>query len=571
MKILWISPLPSLPASNMERCWQVSFGHQLMTGGHEIFFIYCGPEIDIGDFQRMKRLYTRFVYVPAYSPSSPQPVDLERLGNALKLFADKYEYFVCSCWFMAPLFASVHDGLIKILIPCSQNIGSNHDFLFYKQQELLRNKKLKYLIFCGADIIVAASEAEKKFLVKTGVRVPIIIYQNVVNEKNSEIQNICAILKRKKKMILIVIDYPFWMVRYGGHAPGFLVMANYIKRHYSLDIFFHGNFKEWEMEQATKLGLGANIYPAADYQDDNWQVDEPDEQDFLPPPMRHHYKDYHYKAFAKFLANRPKYDAIIVFTIFNSWFIKGLPYNTLTVLDTHDFWSLRNYIYEGKEETLLFASQEINIFNRYDATVFVEESEMSHAQQIMPQTISICCPFTYPAPPLPFPSSGLHFGFIAPAHIFDPIKWFMDEVWVFQDRPDARLHIFGTVCELIKNPPFNVILHGIVQSEEKIHSYCNIMLNPAFIATGISTKTVMALAYGRPVLATSVGARGITGTTGHGIYVANSRNDFINGMQLFSHDKGMLEKFSKDALEFSRNVFTVDHAYEPLAKLIESY
>lgn len=568
MKITWISPLPLTPVTNGARAFQASLAERLVNAGHELFFIYCGPQMDPDSVRKMKQMVTRFLYVPAYAPDSPAGLDLRRLEVAVRLFADQIDYLICSYIIMNRLFAIAPAGTVKISIPFLRKTGPVQDFFFYKQQEFLRMEKRPQ--FSGVDLAIARNSPEEREFRKADPDVQVLTCPDQAAGEE-KFKNFCSTLERRKKRVLIILDYPFWMVRFGGHAPSILVMVQYLRKRYSLEVYYTGELDDDTIALIDKMGLGDLVRIGGNYRDDCWHVEEPDEHDFLPGPMTSHYQHDRYKAFAKFIASQPAYDAVLVFTVFNSYYIKAIPYKTLTILDTHDFWSTRNYIYKGSESTLLSASQEIGIFRRFDSTLMIEESETDHARHLMPEKVSICCPFTFPAEPLAFPKTGIHFGFIAPGHIYEPIKWFIDEVWAFQDRPDARLHLFGTVCERFAEAPPNVILHGIVQSEKTIHKYCNVMLNPAFVATGISTKTVMALAYGRPVLATSVGARGVTRKTGRGVYVADSRAEFIRGMQLFSHDRGFLQKFSQDALQFSREEFTLDRAYEPLAQLIESY
>lgn len=568
--------MPAFPEINADRAWQNCLARQLMQAGHEIYFIYCGPEIAPEHAREMKQFFSRYLFVPGYNADLPMPVDLERVKIAIQLLTNGKEGFIfCNYWLLQGIFEAAPGNWIKVLIPFFTQTGEVSDFHFYRQQEIHSESKAIKPRIANADVAIFRDRHEDRHLAKIGADLLKLSY-NIGNHPEAglpeaEFAEFCNALARKQKRVLIVIDYPFWMVRYGGHAPGFIVMANYLKERYTLEIFFHGNFGEPEKKEAARLGLADLIHRDQDYQWDSGRAREPDESDFLPEPMTPHYRASAYSAFANFLDCRPKFDSLIVFTLFNSYFIKALPYSALTILDTHDCWSRRNYIYNGSENTLISADQESAIYSRYDSTIMVEGTETFHARQLLPNSISICCPFTFPANDLPFPKDGIHFGFIAPAHIYDPIKWFMDEVWIYQDRPDAKLHIFGTVCERIVDCPPNVVLHGIVKSEERIHSFCNVMLNPAFIATGISTKSVMSLAYGRPLIATSCGARGVSTKTGNGVFVANSREEFIRAMQLFSHDAGMLEQFSRDALRFSRQEFTVSNAYKPLAELIESY
>ena len=87
------------------------------------------------------------------------------------------------------------------------------------------------------------------------------------------------------------------------------------------------------------------------------------------------------------------------------------------------------------------------------------------------------------------------------------VKWVFDELWprVQNEEPDARLAIAGN------SPPDWLRRRGIqpVESAETFMRDAAVFLAPLFAGGGMRIKVLEALALGRPVVATTIGAGGI--------------------------------------------------------------
>jgi glycosyltransferase involved in cell wall biosynthesis len=89
-------------------------------------------------------------------------------------------------------------------------------------------------------------------------------------------------------------------------------------------------------------------------------------------------------------------------------------------------------------------------------------------------------------------------------------------------RDFADILIAGTVCETLAGAalPANVRLLGFVDDLRSVLRQCDVFLNPSFMATGINTKVLDALACGLPVLSTPEGARGFEPLAGGAVRLA---------------------------------------------------
>ncbi|MCP4593670.1 MAG: glycosyltransferase, partial [bacterium] len=94
------------------------------------------------------------------------------------------------------------------------------------------------------------------------------------------------------------------------------------------------------------------------------------------------------------------------------------------------------------------------------------------------------------------------------------VQWFCEHVWpaVARANPRAKFYIVG------KNPPpaiqrlagENVIVTGYVDDERPYIHRAHLFVVPLLEGSGIRIKILTAMAMGRPVLSTSVGAEGIS-------------------------------------------------------------
>jgi glycosyltransferase involved in cell wall biosynthesis len=93
--------------------------------------------------------------------------------------------------------------------------------------------------------------------------------------------------------------------------------------------------------------------------------------------------------------------------------------------------------------------------------------------------------------------------------------WFLREVWpaVVAEAPDATLTVAGadpplSLTALADAVP-NVTLTGTVPSLDEFYARASVFVAPLFVAGGLKFKVPQAMAYGLPVVATTVAAAGI--------------------------------------------------------------
>jgi hypothetical protein len=88
------------------------------------------------------------------------------------------------------------------------------------------------------------------------------------------------------------------------------------------------------------------------------------------------------------------------------------------------------------------------------------------------------------------------------------LRWFVDEVLPFVKTP-IQVHLFGAGAQGHGFRDRRIVLHGMVESREKIWAMCDFMICPAVASGGVSVKFAEAAYNGIPVLATREAARGL--------------------------------------------------------------
>lgn len=108
---------------------------------------------------------------------------------------------------------------------------------------------------------------------------------------------------------------------------------------------------------------------------------------------------------------------------------------------------------------------------------------------------------------------------------------------IIQDIPDVFIRVIGknpaqSLLELVKKFPLHVRIEGYVESlDEVLHGACA-MLIPLVFGSGVKLKTIDALSYGLPIIATDFGVEGVgVSKENHDCIVENDLSKYGNWMK----------------------------------------
>ena len=154
----------------------------------------------------------------------------------------------------------------------------------------------------------------------------------------------------------------------------------------------------------------------------------------------------------------------------------------------------------------------------------------------------------------------------------DAAVWLAKEVWpaVRNRVPDAKLLLVG------RDPSQRVIdlgsdaieVTGSVADVGPYLSRARVATAPLRAAGGSRLKILEALASGRPVVATSTGAEGLTDLVGSGIVVADSAPATADALVALLEDRGRAEVLGRAGHAAVRDRYSWDATLSPLLDFV---
>jgi len=155
----------------------------------------------------------------------------------------------------------------------------------------------------------------------------------------------------------------------------------------------------------------------------------------------------------------------------------------------------------------------------------------------------------------------------------EAVEWFYKNVFIYIHKmyPDAIFTIVGAephkiILEIAKNE--NVQLFANVENPEDFYKDARVFVSPLFVGGGIIKKNLDAMGMGCPLITTSIGNEGIEGIDGRDVLIADSREEFINKLNIILNDDNYWRIISENERTFIKTNFNFD---DGINKLIEQY
>ena len=182
--------------------------------------------------------------------------------------------------------------------------------------------------------------------------------------------------------------------------------------------------------------------------------------------------------------------------------------------------SRRPFRYLLEREAKHFRRFERSLFQSIDDVRAITERDANNAEALCGRPVGVldahidCDAYTPGVADEIEPRSVVCIGDLAWLPNRNGVLWFHREIWpaVLERFPDARSYIVG------KNPPASVreldcehtVVTGYVEDDAEYFRRAHLFVVPLLEGSGVRIKILMALAMGRSVLSTPVGAEGIS-------------------------------------------------------------
>jgi len=271
-----------------------------------------------------------------------------------------------------------------------------------------------------------------------------------------------------------------------------------------------------------------------------------------------------------------RYKACIIEYIHLSYFLKSIPDETLSILDTHDIVSesnesfkkagLKNHAFEISKE------KEYKIYSLYDYVVFISQNDFQRSLPFLEKKKMLCIPHSPQIKFLPVSPRVQTIGFVASNYTPNilGIEWFLTSVWPLVKNDALQLHIIGAICAEI-NPELidhRTVLKHFQPNLEEVYNTLDILINPVNIGAGLKIKNVEALAFGKPLITTPHSG----GSLGNGydecVKVVQTPMDFANAINELCENHAYRRDLSEKAYDFAHTHYNEERCYGELNNMI---
>lgn len=238
----------------------------------------------------------------------------------------------------------------------------------------------------------------------------------------------------------------------------------------------------------------------------------------------------------------------------------------------HEIWERTAAISNGFRRLYMnILAQRIKIFerkfiNEYDLLVPITERDriiLDKMGNIRPTHVSPTGIDTKQLIPhaknLEYPSV-FHIGSLEWAPNQEGLLWFVEKCWpkINAKYPELKFYIAGRKAPdwLIRrfNAP-NIVFMGEVPDAYQFINSKAVMVVPLFSGSGMRIKIIEGMALGKPIVTTPIGTEGISTQSEKNIIIADSEQEFINGVERLINDKELFHAMGSNAIEYIQEKF----------------
>jgi O-antigen biosynthesis protein len=137
----------------------------------------------------------------------------------------------------------------------------------------------------------------------------------------------------------------------------------------------------------------------------------------------------------------------------------------------------------------------------------------------------------------------------------DAVLWFAREIWplVLRERPDMIFRIVGSnapeqVLDLRGRPGIEVL--GYVPDLTDLFAYSRMSVGPLSYGAGVKGKIGQSMAYGLPVVTTSIGAEGMALEHGKHLLIADAAEEFAAAVLRLASDDDLWRRLQANGRRF---------------------
>lgn len=275
--------------------------------------------------------------------------------------------------------------------------------------------------------------------------------------------------------------------------------------------------------------------------------------------------DHRVEGVVQRLLARHQFDAVIVVYVLWSKVLELFDSSTLKIIDTNDIFTDRY--------KLLLKSQQVNRFwpwgsvslsrdeegrglDRADVVLAIQPDEALRLEGMTRSKVLTVSHLLgeMDSPTLPPPSRDLLFVGSAWAPNVEGIRWFAREVLplVRQQVPETQLVVAGQVGAHVPSLP-GCVKMGVVSDLASLYRRSAVAINPVPSGTGLAIKSIEAMKFGRPLVASPAGARGLEEAPPEALAVSHTPDQWCEALCRLLNETEWWIAANRAALEFAEH------------------
>ena len=208
-----------------------------------------------------------------------------------------------------------------------------------------------------------------------------------------------------------------------------------------------------------------------------------------------------------------------------------------------------------KQLSLTLAAYEREHLNDYDGVVSITDRDGAELKAMGCRVPMTDIPFGIERKSTPCvnvePNSLFHLGSMDWLPNLEGVNWFLKEVWpeVHRRVPEATLYLAGKRMpqKLLAKQMEGVKVIGEVEDANGFIESKTVNIVPLLSGSGIRVKIIEAMAMGKVVVSTTVGAQGIHYKDGANLLIADSAQDFARQIERCVRDRNLARQIGENA------------------------
>jgi glycosyltransferase involved in cell wall biosynthesis len=166
-------------------------------------------------------------------------------------------------------------------------------------------------------------------------------------------------------------------------------------------------------------------------------------------------------------------------------------------------------------------------------------------------------------------------GLLANSGLFnvEGIRYFDSQILpeIFRRMPEFRILIAGGICDAareILGKSKEITYIGRIDNLIDFYGNVKAVLVPLLSGTGVSVKTIEGISYGKPVVSTTAGIRGLEVRPGTDVVVEDDPQRYAESLLQLLGNVNLRETISREALDTIREKYSLERHHEVLKTIL---